>query len=87
MQTLLCSHVIVCNGSGAKTNVWICIVPPGVTPDPTNAILWSFGILTDDKLEFFVGGIINTSEQVWAKADTPNVISLRISGDMSGAGL
>jgi hypothetical protein len=84
VQSLLVSLINICNAAGSKVNVWVAVVQPGQAPVETDAILWSFGINTDDKVEFFVGGIIGPSEQVWAKCDTNGVITMRVSGDIGG---
>jgi len=79
------TNFIVVNASGSKVNVWFAIMPPGsVTGDEPHAILWSFGINTDDKLEFFNGGMIGPNEQLWGMCDTGNnSISWRVSGDLA----
>ena len=78
--TLLVSNFIICNAANGNVNVWIGVGGQ----DEAHAILWSFAIGNDNKVEFFIGGMVGPNETVWGKCDTGNGnISWRVSGDLT----
>lgn len=83
VRTLKVTLAVLVNTSGAQNvNVWIHICDPNEAPGVANAIMFSYQMTVDSRLEFFQGGQVMPGQSLIAKSDQVNLIGFRICGEL-----
>jgi hypothetical protein len=68
------------NTTAGAVTVQVCAVPPGGSPDITNALMWNFSIPANDLIEIADGLIMEASSTLQALAGAGGSITLQFSG-------
>lgn len=83
IQTLLVSHLNVCNTRTQKTTVSLCAVRKTETPSAENAILWDYSLNGNDFKEICSGVVLVPGMSLQGRSSLPNVVTCKLCGRLS----